>query len=111
MEVKIGDYITGKLTKFGVSITPEDVSISLMLADLTSDDLYTKDNYLQVETIIVNMIPELLLRPDKSQGDASIKFDKSGILNYYRLKCGQLGIPNQIDGGDNFTVTALNDVW
>lgn len=92
----IGDYIKVKFSKFRVNLDPVELEVILENAGLSADTVYSKDLMLSVETLILNIIPELLLTPDKQTGDTSLKWDRTAILNYYKLKTKEFGLPDLI---------------
>lgn len=105
----IGDYIKSKFSKFRIELDNIELEILLTNSGLTADGVYTKEQYFQVESAIIGMIPELLLMPDKTTGDTSLKWDRNAIRAYYKLKCSELGLPDVLSVENS--ITDVSDLW
>jgi len=61
-------------------------------AGLVAADTYTSFHNVIIKTAFVSIIPELLLRPDITEGGYSEKYDKGAIKTFYSMLCGELGL-------------------
>lgn len=106
----IGDYINDELVTSGVPLTPAQLAALYLKNGVSSTDELTNDNMRVIEIAILGVIPKLLLEPDKTTGDTSRKWDKNGVLAYYRLKCAEYGIPDDQyqEGG---SISDLSCIW
>lgn len=101
---KTGDYIKLLLSKYGVSLSADEFTIMLLNNDINQATDYTKDQAVLVDTVIYNIIPQLLLMPDESVGDASQKWDRNGIKAFYSIIAKKLGLPDLLAEGQPIIV-------
>ncbi len=90
----IGDYVKEQITALRLPIGTNKLEMMFMKNEVVSTANVTIENAETMDIAILNVIPELLLVPDKQTGDTSIKWDKDAIINYYNLKTSELGLPN-----------------
>ena len=93
----IQEYIQAKLIRYRIALS--DVEISALIIDqgLNPIDEYTLENSTSAKTVIVRVVPELLLRPDITEGGYSEKWDRDGILAYYSLLCKEIGLVDELN--------------
>lgn len=86
-------FIQAKLANFNVELS--DIEMEALLVDngLNNDSDYEPQ---AAKTTLLSIIPELLLKPDISEGGFSIKYDKAGIEKYYALLCQEIGVKNKL---------------
>ena len=106
----IGNYIQAKLNRFLLSMSNEELEIVLSGQGLEFESEYSKDREVNVKSVLVAVIPELLLAPDWSQGGTSIKRNNAGVMAYYSLLCGELGMPDNLNPSA-YNVNDRSDVW
>jgi hypothetical protein len=98
-------YITQKFQSFGISLSEAD----LLDASLTikGDAEVTALNLNDVLMSIRNLIPQILAHPTTiTEGGMTIKWDREGLLSYYRYLCKQLGVADE--SGVTPQVTFIN---
>jgi len=78
--------------------------------ELTPETEYNVQLSEKVKKIMISVIPELLLAPDISQGDYSIKYKVDGIKAYYSILCGELGLPDIYNPVQD-TIIDRTDSW
>ena len=91
--MKTIDFIQAKLASFNVELS--DIEMAALLVDngiLESATYETK----AAKIALVGIIPEILLKPDITEGGFSIKYDKAAILKYYSMLCKELGLKNAL---------------
>ncbi|WP_131535462.1 DUF6706 family protein [Pedobacter nototheniae] len=71
----------------------EDEELEAVLVDqeITPEMEYTPALANKIKKALISIIPELLLAPDISQGDYSIKYKVDGIKAYYSMLCKEAG--------------------
>lgn len=110
--ITIGDYIKSKFARFRVNLENEELGVLLINNSLNADSPYTKELFLQVEIAIVNVIPDLLLMPDKQTGDTSLKWDRSAIAKYYSIKCKEFDLPDLLaDPIEPNEIHDISNIW
>lgn len=106
----IGNYIQAKLNRFHLAMSTEELEVVLLGKGLNFETDYNKDQEVNVKSVLVAVIPELLLAPDWSQGGTSIKRNTAGVMAYYSLLCGELGLPDALNPS-SYDVNDRSDVW
>ncbi len=89
----VAEYIPSKFAEFGVTLS--DNTLNALLID-NGIDSNTEYSPAVAKKVIAGYIPELLLKPQLSEGDLSIKYDSNAIINYYTMLCNELGIENKL---------------
>jgi len=90
----IGEYIDEIVKDLRLPLGIAALSSFYVKNGVSSTDELTKDNIEKMDIALIGVIPTLLLMPDKTTGDTSLKWDRSAVLSYYRLKCAEYGIPD-----------------
>ncbi|RZJ88733.1 MAG: hypothetical protein EOO20_12845 [Chryseobacterium sp.] len=106
----IGNYIKSKLNKFQFAIEEAELEAELINQDLSAVTEYSKDHLIPVKKVLISIIPELLLAPDISEGDFSIKYKVDGIKAYYSLLCSDTGLPDIYNPSQD-SIIDRTDVW
>lgn len=103
----VREYITGKLSNFGINISESDFVDIYTIVDPDSD--ITPDTRLYaLRAIAIMIIPQLLLRAESiSENGFSMSWDKDALLKYYAWLCNELGIDNTLTG----TVKDITALW
>lgn len=87
------EFIQAKLASFNITLS--DIEMEALLVDNGLTELSEYESK-AAKTALLNIIPELLLKPDISEGGFSIKWDKGAIEKYYALLCQELGVQNKL---------------
>lgn len=105
----IGEYITGRFQTFGVSLSEADLlDITLSSPDISLETEITKENQQQVLRAITGLIPAILAMPESvNENGFSVQWDKSGLREYYRMLCSQLGIVPEAGS----SISDASDLW
>ena len=90
----VGEYITDRFQTFGVSLSEADLfDVTLSDPDISLETEITKENREQVLRAMTGIIPAILAMPESvNENGFSVQWDKSGLREYYRMLCNQLGI-------------------
>ena len=88
----------------------DELEAVLIDQDLTSSTEYSSEKSKQVKKVLIAIIPELLLAPDISQGDYSIKYKIDGIKAYYSVLCKETGEQDVFNPSQD-TIIDRTDVW
>lgn len=107
----IGNYIQAKLNRFHLSMGNDEIDVILSTDNLTSESEYIPSHDVIVKKALIAVIPELLLAPDLSQGDFSIKRNIAGVRAYYSLLCKELGMPDLLSPEVSYDVNDRSDLW
>ncbi|MBA4852074.1 DUF6706 family protein [Emticicia sp. BO119] len=91
----IADYIKSKLSKFNITLDDNELEGLLLKNSIAPDEVYEASNTQKADIALHSYIPELLALPDISEGGFSIKFDRQGILAYYKILCSDLGLEDK----------------
>lgn len=106
-------FLQTKLSKFDIEVDQGELEILFLESDTKlTTEVDSTSVLVEAKKALVTFIPELLLKPEISEGEFKIKFDREGIKEYYKLLCNELGIP--IDGGSANTdtgITYIGDRW
>lgn len=92
-----GNYIDEKISLRRLPIGEVTRAEIFLKTGLNPDDNMTLEGNLLIEIQLLYVIAELLLTPDKKQGDSSITYDREAIVNYYNLRTAELGLPNVLE--------------
>ena len=87
------EYIQAKLNQFGIELSSVELSALLIDNEIVETDDY---NAKKAKTAIASIIPEILAKPQISEGGYSIKYDSNSVLAYYNLLCSELGFENKL---------------
>lgn len=90
----VSEYIVSEFSEFGVKLS--DNTLNSLLID-NGIDSNTEYSSVIAKKVITGYIPKLLLKPQVSEGDYSVKYDRDGIIAYYNILCGELGIENKLN--------------
>ena len=93
----IADFIKEKFQKFGVTLSITELEALLLDNSIAADQTYTTSSSKKAKTALLQIIPEILVMPSVSEGGYSVRFDKDGILAYYKVLCSELGIEDKLN--------------
>ena len=105
----IGDYIQELITSLRLPIGSIQLATLFLKNNIVASDEMSLESIEMMDIAILEVIPQLLLVPDKKTGDTSITWDKEAIINYYNLRTDQLGLPNMLSQENS--ITGLNNIW
>ncbi|HEY1055014.1 MAG TPA: DUF6706 family protein [Emticicia sp.] len=91
----LSDYIKSKLARYSVTISDNELAGLLLKSEIETGEEYSASTSQKADLALYAFIPELLLMPAISQGGFSIKYDREGILAYYRMLCSDLNLPDK----------------
>lgn len=97
-------YISQKFQSFGIQLSEADLLDACL--DIDGGAYVTAENLNDVLLSIRNLIPQILAHPTSiSEGGMSVRWDREGLLSYYRYLCRTLGLAEEI--GETPTVTFI----
>lgn len=109
---KIRDLIISKLKRFYFMMDTVEVDVLLLDQGLDGEATYSASDAEGVKRAMISIIPELLLMPDVSQGDFSVKRNVAGLKAYYALLCKDLGIEDSVNPPDeDYIVRDKSFLW
>lgn len=91
-------YIESKFTRHDLGVDSSEIEVLLSAHGVIPSAELSPSNITAAKLVIHDLIPEMLLAPDISQGRYSVKRNIEGIKAYYRLICEDLGLENKLDG-------------
>ena len=104
-------YVVAKLSTWGIELS--DLELFMIMTSLNLLEQYEPLPPLEAirlaKMALVQVIPELLLQPDITEGGYSFKRDKAGIIGYYGLLCTELDLPNVLS--TKATLTDRSNAW
>jgi len=104
----VREYITGKFTPFGISLSDADYADVSLRVDL--DAVFSEDNRKDVYRQLAEcVIPQLLIRP-KSVSENGFEIqncDVNALMQYYTWLCAEADIENKIGS----SITDRTDIW
>jgi len=106
--ITIGDYIKDEINGIKLPLTAAQLKALFLKNGIDPDSELDAENLVKAEISVLNIIPKLLLTPDKKQGDTALTWDRTAIVNYYNIKCDEYGLPNQIT--EENSIGTLN-IW
>lgn len=105
----IGEYVNELLAKFRLPLGTAELAVIYLKTGVVSTEDISEANIYAMEVVLVSIIPDLLLTPDKQTGDTSLKWDRNAILNWYKIKCAELGLPDVLS--EENSITSLDNIW
>lgn len=105
----IGDYVNELLAKYRLPLGMAELAVIYLKTGVVSTDEISVENIYAMEVVLVSIIPDLLLTPDKQTGDTSLKWDRNAVLNWYKIKCAELGLPDLLT--ESSSITSLDNIW
>lgn len=108
----VKEYLQTKLSKFDVEVIEMELEILFLEGETKlNTEINTPNVLVDAKKALVTFIPELLLRPEINEGEFKIKFDRDGILAFYKLLCNELGIDIEDGSADSPTLEYIGDKW
>lgn len=97
MSVTNKEYFQSKLRR--LSITMSDADLDVFFASKQIDgaqDLIKPDD---MDKFFTEIVLELLIVPDLSEDDYSIKYERKALESWYAMECSRLGIDDLLKKG------------
>ena len=91
------EYIQAKMGRLFVDLTVGEIELALEARGTTSSSTVTGETLRKVKLALTDLLPEVLITPDVTEGSLSVKYDRAAVENYYNLLCGELGIRNKLN--------------
>lgn len=88
------DYISSKLASLGASPSEADFVDMALTLDITEEA--TEATIAEAEKAIALLIPQLIARPDVSEGGFSMRMNRQALSEYYSSLCKKHGLYNQL---------------
>lgn len=98
MAVTNKDYFQSKLRRLSIATSDEDLDVFFASKQIVPSDNLDKPD--QMDIVFTEIVLELLAKPDISEDDYSIKWDRKALERWYSIECSRLGIPNLLDKSD-----------
>lgn len=93
----VKEYITSKLSAFGVNVSDADLADIALTTDLNAE-FSTDTRVAALTALAVNVLPQYLLRAKSvSENGFSISWDNDALLKYYAWLCNELGIEDTLN--------------
>lgn len=93
----VQEYITSKLSAFGINVSNADLAEIGLTVDLTAE-FNTETKTEALTALALNVLPQYLLRAKSvSENGFSISWDNDALLKYYAFLCNQLGIEDTLN--------------
>lgn len=104
----INEYIKGKFSSFGVTLSDSDLWDILVSSGQYGDDEMNNESCRLVSIGIITFIPSLLARPTSfsigENGHSKSKsWDVNGIKSYYSMLCKQYGLEDKLNNKPKVT--------
>lgn len=90
----VQEYFEAKLSRYNIELSDVETEAALIEEGLDPTAYFTPGSTIQIKTAIVKVLPELLLKPDITEGGYSEKWDKGAVKLFYSLLCGELNLPD-----------------
>lgn len=96
--MKISDYIKGKYSDMGISISEAGLLSIIVGAELNPEESVSPSNFRDVEIAFIRSIPDIILRP-RSISELGVSISRAStddIIAYYRSQCRKYSIEDEI---------------
>lgn len=101
MSVTVKDYFLAKMRTLGITMPDESLKVFLLSNALDENTIVLPDDAKELDKNFLEIILNLLITPDVTEDDYSIKYDRKSIMNWYAMECKRLGISNRLSDGAN----------
>lgn len=89
------DYFLNKNTVAGIDMPDSQAEVFIISHGMVSTDPVLPTISKEVDIAWLASVALILVRPDISEDDYSIKFDRASVLKFYHLESARLGIENE----------------
>ncbi|MCJ8153243.1 hypothetical protein MKJ01_05640 [Chryseobacterium sp. SSA4.19] len=97
MSVTNKEYFQSKLRR--LSITMSDADLDVFFASKQIDGAFDLTKPDDMDKLFTEIVLELLIVPDISEDDYSIKYDRKSLESWYAMECSRLGIDDLLKKG------------
>ncbi|OPB98929.1 hypothetical protein BAS10_04475 [Elizabethkingia meningoseptica] len=99
MPITNQNYFKSKLSLLGITMSDQDLEIFFLSKEVIPTDSLTDPK--QMDVLFTEIVLGLLVRPDISEDDYSIKYNKDSLEAWYSFECTRLGIENLLKKGES----------
>ncbi|WP_394265188.1 DUF6706 family protein [Bergeyella zoohelcum] len=99
MSVSVSDYFKRKVGVLGVNISEEYLEVFMISNNINSLEYVTPTSVKELDKKFLEIIRMILIMPDITEDDYSVKYDRKALKEWYSAECVRLGVPNLIDKG------------
>lgn len=94
----ISEYIKGQFADFGMRLSDASVLEITKRNQLAADAEVSDDNFRDVDVAVVKAVPKLLIMPQSIQEGGMVisKASRDAILDWYKMRCKELGIKDEL---------------
>lgn len=101
----IKEYIKQKFQTFGIQLSEADILDISLSNGLNVDDEVASQNHSPITVVIVEYIPNLLLRASSfTENKLSMSWDTNSLKSFYSLKCKEYGMDDLLNEGSTVTL-------
>lgn len=97
MSVTNKEYFQSKLRR--LSITMSDADLDVFFASKQIDGAFDLIKPDDMDKLFTEIVLELLIIPDISEDDYSVKYDRKALESWYAMECSRLGIGDLLKKG------------
>lgn len=97
MPITNKDYFQSRLRRLSITMSDEDLEVFFVSKQMTGSSDLTKPD--DMDKALMEIVLELLITPDISEDDYSIKYDRKALESWYAMECTRLGIENLLNKG------------
>lgn len=101
MSVIVKDYFQIKSKDLGITISEQRMNVFLLSNSLNGEMNVTPESAKELDKSFLGIILNLLITPDISEDDYSVKYDRKAIESWYAAECIRLGVQNGLNKGKN----------
>lgn len=101
MSVTVTDYFQSKLKTIGINFSDADLAVFMTANAVNAADSVSSDTAKVYDKAFMEIVRAILITPDISEDDYSVKYDRKAIREWYAAECVRLGIPNLLNKGAN----------
>lgn len=103
----VSDYIKQKIQSFGFTLSEADLLDIVIIAEVSGDNEYSKENMQNISIAIAHFIPSLLVHPtscsvSENGHSKSRSYDINGIKEYYNFLCKTYNLKNELSPSVTF---------
>lgn len=99
MPITNQSYFNSKLNLLGITMSDQDLEVFFLSKDINPADSLTDPK--QMDAVFTEIVLGLLVKPDISEDDYSIKYNKDSLEAWYSYECTRLGIENLLKKGES----------
>ena len=97
----VKEFFISKFQKLSISLPEAQLNLVLASGGFQGTENFDITTQEKADKAFLQNVGDILLMPDFSEGDLSIKFDRKAIQKWYAAECLRLGLPNYLELGSN----------